>query len=59
MKRKIYLGDSVYAQFNGYEIILTTENGFGVSNTIVLEPEVMNNLLVFINIHAQPVEADR
>lgn len=38
---KIYLGDSVYAEFDGYAIVLTTENGFGPSNTIVLEPSVL------------------
>lgn len=41
---KDYLGDSVYADFDGYAIILTTENGLGPSNTIVLEPEVFQAL---------------
>lgn len=39
--RKVYLGDSVYADHDGHSVVLTTENGFGPSNTIVLEPEVM------------------
>lgn len=38
---KDYLGDSVYADFDGFAIILTTENGMGASNTIVMEPEVL------------------
>ncbi len=38
---KDYLGDSVYADFDGYHIVLTTENGFGPTNTIALEPEVL------------------
>ena len=38
---KQYLGDSVYADFDGYGITLTTENGFGPSNTIYLEPQVL------------------
>lgn len=38
---KSYLGDSVYAQWTGEELILTTENGFCPSNTIILEPEVI------------------
>lgn len=38
---KTYLGDSVYADVGDYgELILTTENGFGPSNTIVLEQQV-------------------
>jgi hypothetical protein len=38
---KIYLGDSVYFMFDGYDVILTTENGYGSTNTIVMEPEVI------------------
>lgn len=41
---KAYLGDSVYADFDGHDVVLTTENGMGPSNTIVLEPEVMTAL---------------
>ncbi len=41
---KEYLGDSVYADFDGFGIVLTTENGLGPSNRIVLEPEVMAEL---------------
>lgn len=39
-----YLGDSVYAGFDGYHIILTTENGYGPTNTIGLEPNVLKAL---------------
>lgn len=48
-KNKIYLGDSVYGLSNGYGITLTTENGYGPSNTIYLEPEVIANLLAWID----------
>jgi len=41
---KAYLGDSVYADFDGYHVVLTTENGYGPSNTICLEPAVMDAL---------------
>ena len=41
---KDYLGDSVYAEFDGYHIVLTTENGFGPTNTIALEPNVVDAL---------------
>ena len=36
---KQYLGDSVYAQFDGYHVILTTENGYNDDprNRIALE----------------------
>jgi hypothetical protein len=47
---KVYLGDSVYADFNGYGVVLTTENGYGPSNTIVLEPEVIEALSRYVEL---------
>ena len=44
---KVYLGDSVYADWRGRQIVLTAENGFGPSNEIVLEPEVFDCLVMF------------
>lgn len=42
---KDYLGDAVYADFDGYHIVLTTENGSSFpSNTICLEPSVLHAL---------------
>jgi hypothetical protein len=50
---KTYIGDSVYVFMDlavpGSPIILTTENGFGPSNTIVLEPEVWASLTNWVN----------
>jgi len=47
-KRKTYLGDSVYADYDGQFIILTTENGgTRPSNTILLEASVFEALLYF------------
>ena len=47
--RKVYLGDSVYAELEaGGPITLTTENGYGPSNTIVLEPEVYAALVAVV-----------
>jgi hypothetical protein len=41
-REKTYLGDSVYAAVDAAGcVVLTTENGLGPSNTIVLEPEVL------------------
>lgn len=47
MSAKEYLGDSVYADFDGYAIILTTENGYpdDPRNRIVMEPSVFNALI--------------
>jgi len=42
---KQYLGDSVYVDFDGYCVMLTTENSEdGPSNTIYLEPQVLDAL---------------
>lgn len=45
---KEYLGDSVYCAHDGYHVILTTENGYGASNRIALEPAVMANLELYV-----------
>jgi hypothetical protein len=50
-ERKIYLGDSVYAQVDDLgRIVLTTENGLVTdpSNRIVLEPEVYWQLVTWV-----------
>ncbi len=49
-KMKIYIGDSVYAEYEGFGIVLTTENGYhdDPRNRIVLEPDVYENLIQFI-----------
>lgn len=46
--KKEYLGDGVYAEYNGFEIVLTTENGIAVTNEIVMEPQVINAFLSYI-----------
>ena len=45
---KTYLGDSVYVEEDLLGIMLTTDNGFGASNTIILEPEVIVALEEFL-----------
>jgi hypothetical protein len=47
-KLKTYLGDGAYAEFDGFAIILTTENGMTVQNTVVLEPEALRALERFV-----------
>ena len=57
-KTKVYLGDSVYAAFDGYSIILTTENSLpnDPSNTIVLEPETLSRLTTYSTSQYKPKE---
>lgn len=46
MENKIYIGDSVYIERNSrQEIILTTENGVQISNIIIMDLPVFENLL--------------
>lgn len=46
---KEYLGDGVYVELEGREVILTTEVGLHTTNTIVLEPAVLENLWKWLN----------
>jgi hypothetical protein len=48
MASKSYLGDGVYIEFGDYGIVLTTEDGISVTNRIVLEPEVLDALIAFV-----------
>jgi hypothetical protein len=41
---KRYLGDSVYVEVREGMLKLTTENGYGPTNVIYLEAEIMCNL---------------
>jgi len=46
---KEYLGDAVYAEVDRWGgIVLTTENGYSTSNTIVMEPQVITAMEAFI-----------
>lgn len=44
--RKEYLGDGVYASFDGYQIWLSVDRG-GVAESIALEPPVFRALLKY------------
>ena len=51
-----YLGDSVYAAFDGYTVQIFTNNGMGPENVIYLEPEVQISLVQFIESIAAEVK---
>ena len=46
-----YLGDSVYAEYDGYGIWLRTDHHeeYQATNNIYLEPELMQSLVNFAN----------
>lgn len=43
---KTYLGDGVYAVFDGYQIIITTDRENG-THWIALEPAVLSSLVAY------------
>jgi hypothetical protein len=45
---KQYLGDGAYAEWKEGSVYLTTENGISVTNTVVLEPQVLEAFLIWI-----------
>ena len=38
---KEYLGDGLFVDFDGYQIVLTAEDGVRATNTVYLEPPVL------------------
>jgi hypothetical protein len=58
MPNKVYLGDSVYVDNDGYYLILTTENGDSPSNVIYLERPVWRSLCEYVERMKQPQGAD-
>jgi len=47
-RERSYLGDGVYASFDGYHIVLETINGMSVTNRILLEPGVYASLTLYM-----------
>lgn len=47
MMNKVYLGDGVYVTFDGYRLVLTTEDGISTTNTIYLDSNVFTSLLAY------------
>ena len=47
IENKEYLGDSVYASTDGYDIRLTIEDGLREYDSIVLEPAVFSALIAY------------
>lgn len=42
---KVYIGDGAYAEFDGFGVALTAENGTSVTDRVYLEPEVIVSLM--------------
>lgn len=46
---KDYLGDGVYAAYDGYQIVLTAEDGIMATDTIYIDPHVETALKCYID----------
>jgi hypothetical protein len=44
---KAYLGDGVYVETRGCDLVLTTSDGCRDTNTIYIEPAVWDNLIAY------------
>jgi len=44
-----YLGDAVYAGYDGYHIVLMVSNGTSVTNRICLDPGVISELSNYVD----------
>ncbi len=49
MEMKRYLGDGAYVEWDGYALVLTAENGIAVTERVVLEPDVYDALVRFVD----------
>jgi hypothetical protein len=56
---KTYLGDGVYADWDGHPFVITTENGIAVTNRIVLELETYEALEKWVHQLAARVAGSR
>jgi hypothetical protein len=45
---KTYIGDGIYADFDGYALILTTEDGITETNRIYVEPREWKTLQAYV-----------
>jgi hypothetical protein len=57
---KTYLGDGVFADYDGFALVLTTEDGVRTTNRIVLEPAVYAQVVEYVRRleRAKPAETD-
>ena len=53
-----YIGDGVYAWFDGYQVWIYTSNGVEESKPIALDPLTMNSLINYANKHYGKVTSE-
>lgn len=53
MNYREYLGDGLYADFDGYQILLAANNGITDTDVVYLEPEVLKKFFTYIELIEQ------
>jgi len=53
MNYREYLGDGLYADFDGYQIILAANNGIRDTNVVYLEPSVLKKFFAYTELIEQ------
>lgn len=48
MNFRRYLGDGLYGDFDGYQFVLAASNGIVDTNTVYLDPGVLENFQAYI-----------
>ena len=49
INKKEYLGDGAYINFDGYHVVLTAENGICATDTVALEPQVLDAFMQYVD----------
>jgi hypothetical protein len=53
------LGDGVFVDYDDRGLVLTTENEYGATNTIILDPAVFLRLLTYLGINPRRLHDPR
>lgn len=49
LTKPVYLGDGLYVEFDGWQVILFASNGEERTNTVYLEPGVLDSFFRYCN----------
>ena len=49
---QVYLGEGIYAKFDGMYVKLMSDNYINPDNTILVDEVALKNLLEFVKVHA-------
>lgn len=47
-RKKIYIGDGAYAEYTGWSVLLTAEDGISATDTVSIDSEDFPKLIKFL-----------